>query len=690
MKNFIEKEHEELEVVKKTMHTISWVRIWVWVLAFLVVAGIGLTAMIAYASSYEGKVLPGVSIGEVEIGGMDRGELTTFFHDMNNKLADAGILLTFDQEGKKERVLIESSIVSEDAFVELIQMNVNKEVEHVLSYQKEGNLVVRGWAALLSRVTKPTLELTTVTLDKERLQEVVAERLAPYEEEARNAGIEITNIDPLVYNTVTSSVGITFAYQDIIGKIVSAWNALQIPEIDIARTVQEPTLTEEDLLQVEPRLQHVLDAGDLELTYTNQQTKKEYTWTLSEEDIASWLEVTKTADGIGFGLSASSTKGYLADTIAAEIDQEPHEAKFEIGSNNKVSEFQGSRPGIAVDIDATYAAINDAILGRTWHDEGLVSSLPVVITQVEPTVKTGEINDLGITEILGTGYSNFSGSPTNRVKNIRHAVEDKLNGLLIKPDEVFSLLAALRPFTIEGGYLPELVIKGDEIKPEVAGGLCQVGTTLFRTVMNAGLDVVNRRNHSLVVSYYNDHRNGNPGTDATIYDPAPDFKFKNDTGHYILLTTSMNAKTGELYFTFWGTSDGREGYYTEPVVHRWIPTGPEQIIETTNLAPGKRECQSAHPGAETSFTYVRVLPDGEKKEEVFESYYRPLPKICLVGVEPKAEPELVCETLPDGNVDCASMNDDTNTEANGDSSSPDTVSQGDTTAETGTSTVSNG
>ena len=87
------------------------------------------------------------------------------------------------------------------------------------------------------------------------------------------------------------------------------------------------------------------------------------------------------------------------------------------------------------------------------------------------------------------------------------------------------------PFTIEAGYLPELVIKGDEIKPEIAGGLCQVGTTMFRAAMNSGLKITERQNHSLVVSYYNDLSNGNPGTDATIYDPHPDFRFLNDTGN---------------------------------------------------------------------------------------------------------------------------------------------------------------
>src|SRR5690606_1808590 len=148
-------------------------------------------------------------------------------------------------------------------------------------------------------------------------------------------------------------------------------------------------------------------------------------------------------------------------------------------------------------------------------------------------------------EILGVGYSNFAGSPANRVHNISIGAA-KLDGLLIAPGEEFSLLNALRPFTVTAGYLPELVIKGDKITPEVGGGLCQIGSTTFRAAMNSGLSITERRNHSLVVSYYNDPRNGNPGTDATIYDGSPDFKFINDTGHHILIKTEMNRSNGDL------------------------------------------------------------------------------------------------------------------------------------------------
>jgi len=239
--------------------------------------------------------------------------------------------------------------------------------------------------------------------------------------------------------------------------------------------------------------------------------------------------------------------------------------------------------------------------------------------------------------------------------NIQNGVK-LLNGLLIAPGETFSLVAALSPFTLENGYLPELVIKGDKIEPEVGGGLCQIGTTTFRATMNSGLLVTERSNHSLVVSYYNDPSNGNPGTDATIYDPAPDFKFTNDTDDYILFQAENLKDIKQLRFTFWGTNDGRKGSYSPPIVTRWIPVGETQNIETLDLEPGVEECQSAHIGADATFVYTVEKIDGEKIETTFDSHYRPLPKICLIGVE-----ELSEETAPVDEESVATQVADTTT-----------------------------
>ena len=157
--------------------------------------------------------------------------------------------------------------------------------------------------------------------------------------------------------------------------------------------------------------------------------------------------------------------------------------------------------------------------------------------------------------------------------------------------------------------------------------------------MNAGLQIDQRRNHSLVVSYYDDPSNGNPGTDATLYDPNPDFKFTNDTENYILLTTDVDTSTMTLTYTFWGTDDGRQGSYTPPQVISWNGYGATQYKETASLAPGVEKCQSPHAGATTSFDYTVEYADGTTHEKTYESVYRSLPRICLVGIDPDAPAE---------------------------------------------------
>jgi len=200
---------------------------------------------------------------------------------------------------------------------------------------------------------------------------------------------------------------------------------------------------------------------------------------------------------------------------------------------------------------------------------------------------------------------------------------------------------------LENGYLPEEIIKGDRIIKEVGGGMCQIGTTLFRMAMNAGMDITQRHNHSLVVSYYADPVNKNPGTDAALYDPFLDLKFKNDTDGYLLLQTNIDYKKQMLTFSLWGKVDGRYGHYTPPLVSRWIPAGEPQEVLSPELKPGEVKCQNAFRGAISSFTYTRFTSSSEKIERVFTSNYRPLPKLCLVGPAlPTSTPSSSMEIKP--------------------------------------------
>jgi len=233
---------------------------------------------------------------------------------------------------------------------------------------------------------------------------------------------------------------------------------------------------------------------------------------------------------------------------------------------------------------------------------------------------------LGISDVLGTGTSDFKGSPRNRIHNIKTGAEI-LNGLLIKPGEKFSLITALGEIDGEHGFKQELVIKQNRTIPEFGGGLCQIGTTVFRTAIDGGLPIVERRNHSYRVSYYEP-----AGTDATIYSPSPDLKFSNDTGAHILIQTKIQGT--KLIFEFWGKDDGREIAYTKPVIKNITNPPPPKYIKTTELPVGKKKkIETAHKGADAYFQYTVKYNDENKEDinETFYSHYRPWAEVWMVG-----------------------------------------------------------
>jgi vancomycin resistance protein YoaR len=248
----------------------------------------------------------------------------------------------------------------------------------------------------------------------------------------------------------------------------------------------------------------------------------------------------------------------------------------------------------------------------------------MIITIAAPQVPIGTINNLGIQELVGTGTSDFSGSPVNRRHNIKVGAA-KLNGVLIAPGEEFSLNKTLGNIDGSTGYLPELVIKGDKTIPEYGGGLCQIGTTAFRVALDAGVPITERRPHSYRVVYYEP-----AGMDATIYSPSPDLKFINDTPAYLLLQTKIDGN--DLTFELWGTPDGRKVEMTTPKVYHFVSPGPTKIIETTDLAPGVKKCtERAHTGADAEFDRTITYNNGEIKTETWTSHYVPWSAVCLVG-----------------------------------------------------------
>ncbi len=262
-------------------------------------------------------------------------------------------------------------------------------------------------------------------------------------------------------------------------------------------------------------------------------------------------------------------KAYLED-LARKVNSDPADAKFSI-TDGKVTSFVEEKAGVTLDIEKSLQTITSALKSPTLSQQ---ISLNYILKK--PEISYGEVNNFGISALIGEGTSNFKGSPSNRIHNIKVAA-DRYNGILIKPGEEFSFVKALGEVDGEHGYLPELVIKNNATEPEFGGGICQVSTTAFRAAIYSGLKITARRNHAYPVSYYNPQ-----GMDSTVYVPSPDLRFLNNTPGYILIQTKIVGTV--LTFDFYGTDDGRKTTVDGPTITERQPDGALKATFTQHVA----------------------------------------------------------------------------------------------------------
>jgi len=589
-------------------------------LIFIVAVG---ALIYARSQVYAGTISPGVHVGPISAGGWDKETVRELLYDQVDALLTQGLAVTYKNRTKAIPL---SSIGTDDPDTaqDYIIYDIDTAVEDAYAHYHSDNPFYDSLLITYSTIRRPKIEIPMTTDQEQILAEIVAV-FPELAEPPVDAGFAITWTGTDWQIEVTEDAPGTVINEGLLfAELEAMLSDFSLQPIEVLYSYQDAEVSEQAATTFINAARSVLERAPYTLTYSNP-----YSWELSATTVANAIGPQASGDEIRLGLNTEDMQVHL-DAIAAEVEVEAQDAHF-VMDNGRVIEFVASHDGIELIQEETLDAIAQA-----WTADQ--TEIEIVVAITEPRVTTDEVNDLGITEVLGVGTSDFSGSPYNRIMNIKHGAS-KLNGILIAPDEEFSLLEALKPFTIADGYLPELVIRGDKIEPEVGGGLCQIGTTTFRTAMNSGMNITQRSNHSLVVSYYNDPSNGNPGTDATIYDPAPDFRFVNDTGNYVLFTTEADVDNRELTFTFWGTSDGRNAYYSAPVVTSWIPYGETQYIDTEDLEPGEEECQGAHIGANANFTYFIEWSADEVEETTYTSHYRPLPEICLVGIDPEAEVE---------------------------------------------------
>lgn len=359
------------------------------------------------------------------------------------------------------------------------------------------------------------------------------------------------------------------------------------------------------------------------------------------EVVANLLGVQRTPDaGVQVGLRQNGLRDILVP-IKNQVDRQPANAKFIFNDDTRQLDLMDdSKVGRTLDIEASIKAINDALL-RGEHTAGLV------INEAQPKVPgTATAQELGITQLLWEETSYFYGSSNERRQNIEAAAAS-FHGVLVAPGEIFSMGATMGDVSLENGFAEALIIYGGRTIKGVGGGVCQVSTTLFRAVFNAGFPIVERNPHAYRVSYYEQIAGGSvdprlAGLDATVYFPLVDFKFKNDSPYWILMETYMGSNS--LTWKFYSTSDGRSVTWDTTGPTDVVAAPPPQFEENPELKKNEmKQVDWAANGADITVTRT-VMRDGAVLfQDQITTHYEPWQAICQYGPDSKNPEKLANE-----------------------------------------------
>jgi vancomycin resistance protein YoaR len=316
--------------------------------------------------------------------------------------------------------------------------------------------------------------------------------------------------------------------------------------------------------------------------------------------------------------------------LSQKIEKQPVDALFTT-AGNKVSAFRISENGQTLDIQTLNEKISTFAPGILNSKTTQSVTLQIPIKIIAPNITTDKINKLGIKELIGTGNSLFFHSIPGRIFNVNLAAS-RLSGILVAPGETFSFDQALGDISAFSGYKQAYVIQNGHTVLGDGGGVCQVSTTLFRAILDAGLPITERHAHAYRVGYYEE--NSPPGIDATVFSPTVDLKFKNTTNNYILIQSQVDLDNLSLTFNLYGTKDGRQVTMTTPIVTNETPPPPDLYQDDPTLPVGTiNQTDFAAWGADVSFTRT-VIQNG--KQIIFDKFisnYQPWQAVYQRGTK---------------------------------------------------------
>lgn len=547
-----------------------------------------------------GRIHKGVSVSGINVGGMTPAQARQKLYTESASILDRPLLVLHENKSWK--------ISPRDLNATL---NVEGAVDTAYNLGRRGT-VLKQLKERFSLWQRPRELQLHFSLNDKKLQEFVAEIKAGVETKPREARIVVRKGQV---------------------SILSSREGLEVREGELLALLTEKLSNPKNRRIVLPVTHLPVHTATQEAEATLQETRKmlegplalkfhQYKWVLQPQEIGALLEFREEkqrVEGSRFvsrlqpRLDRKLTEGLLR-TLTKDISILAKDAQFGV-AEDKVN-IVPSEDGFEVDCQASIPLMEEALLTDSPRQTSIVMS------KTRPKRTTEVATSMGIKEKVSTFTTRFDPRALSRVHNIR-LLAGALDGALVAPGEVFSFNGTIGPRTAAKGYQEAPTIINGELVPTLGGGICQVGTTFFNSVFFAGLEIVERHNHSFYISKYP------AGRDATVSWGGADLQFRNDTPNHLLIKTASTPSS--LTITLYGTNPHREVTFTTAPFTDFMPFTSKYVPDPSLPKDQQKVEENGVTGRH--ITVVRTVKQDGKTihKDKLVSHYKPKKAIVKVG-----------------------------------------------------------
>ncbi len=544
-------------------------------------------ALLAFRDAYGNRVYPGVAVGDVPVGGLDR--------DVARALVDLRAAVLGSQT-------VSFSHGDRTWTATLADLGVSVDVEGSLdaAYRlgREGTAFDRLGSTLDLARSDRTVPLS-VRIDFPTLDRWLDTIDAEFGPVPRDAALVVKGTTVSVESEVEGSIVDREAVRQ---RVVAAVQGTSIAVGPLPVVAQPPQVRVADLQDARARVERAL-AQPVTVVHGNQR------WQVAPEELGRFVVQAVApdksgADAVSVNLDQKALAAWLVERFAVEVDREPVNA--EIGWNEGPVVVEPAEDGLKLQPEAFAQQVEAAFFAGEQP-----VPVPIPVTVTKPAVDGKNLDALGITTLLARGDSNYDGSTPERAINVEVGAA-LLNNTLVPPHSEFSFNQAIGEITADKGYVESSVVQGERVGRDIGGGICQVSTTVFRAALLSGLPITEWWPHNYRILNY-EHDGWGAGYDASILQPegdpfgGSDFKFENPTDSWLLVESWTDGV--HVIVNIYGPELGYDVQLSDTVFGGPYPHGQADIEVVNPALPAGTISQTEWPLDSSEATFVRDVYD---------------------------------------------------------------------------------